>query len=233
MKLKHDVALCFDWFVIDQCGLVVALTRTELAGLSGICVAWGSTREISSPTTTFLFLWKGHPAWVTGNRTERWMRTVIEGDSRTRSPGRLRKEAWCPPGRWISKIWFRGGSIWITGATDLGEKAERVGATGVLGGRVAGTIEEVLAVCSVAWVGLRSVCFGVGRSGESGISGSGATSFGTSLRSGDWGEALVPTEAASVAAGSVPVEDRLRWGLAGFSSLAASLGTSTVFSESW
>src|SRR5580704_1722640 len=211
----------------------VALTRTEFAGLVGSCAACGSTREISSPTTTFLFLLKGHPAWVAGNRTERWMRTVIEGDSRMRSPGRLRKEAWCPLGRWISKIWLRGGSIWITGAADLGEKAERVGATGVLGGRVEGAIGEVLAVCSVAWVGLRRGGFGVARSGESGISGSGVTSFGKSLRSGDWGEALVPTEAASIAAGSAPVEDRSLWGLAGFSSLAASLGTSTVFSESW
>jgi len=211
----------------------VALTRTELAGLDGICEVCGSTREISSPTTTFLFLLKGHPAWVAGNRTERWMRTVIVGNSRTRSPGRLKKEVWCPLGRWISKLWFRGGSIWITGAADLGEKPERVGATGALGGRVEGTIGELLAASSVARVGLRRGCFGVGRSRESGISGSGVTSSGASLRSGDWGEALVPTAAASVATGSAPVEDGSLLGLAGFSSLAASLGTSTGLSESW
>jgi hypothetical protein len=38
----------------------------------------------------------------------------------------------------------------MTGAADLGENAERVGATGALGGRVEGTIGEVLAVISVA-----------------------------------------------------------------------------------
>ena len=28
MKLKHDVALCFDWFVIDQCGLVAPFAES-------------------------------------------------------------------------------------------------------------------------------------------------------------------------------------------------------------
>ena len=28
MKLKHDVALCFDWFVIDQCGLVAPFVES-------------------------------------------------------------------------------------------------------------------------------------------------------------------------------------------------------------
>ena len=29
MKLKHDVALCFDWFVIDQCGLVAPFAESS------------------------------------------------------------------------------------------------------------------------------------------------------------------------------------------------------------
>ena len=28
MKLKHDVAFCFDWFVIDQCGLVAPFVES-------------------------------------------------------------------------------------------------------------------------------------------------------------------------------------------------------------
>ena len=28
MKLKHDIALCFDWSVIDQCGLVAPFVES-------------------------------------------------------------------------------------------------------------------------------------------------------------------------------------------------------------